>query len=151
MKPANRALQDRICEVLADALPGALTSAQIAEKVGGTRTLWEDCREGLVTEWRDDQGVLHRHVWKCRADPVDPPRYMHRESARHHAGEPGQVAQDSWQIPWDAMDMNPPLNRLARDGLVAKIKLPELRSVLWRWIGAEKAATVAELEELWQL
>lgn len=147
MKPTNRALQDRISEVLADAIPEALTSAQVAERVGGTRTLWEECRAGRVDRWHDDKGELHEHLWECRADPDR--KWFRTFEAQHHAGGSGQVDQDSWEIPYDAMDMNPPLNRLARDGLVAKVKLPELRTVLWRWLGPVKAEAVAELEDLW--
>lgn len=141
LKPENQALQDRICAVMADAWPELLTSAQIAERVGGMRTIWEVCGEHnpAFAQWREEQPG---RVW-CRAMSVD-----RRFPATHHDG---RVPQDSWEIPWDAMAMNPPLNRLARDGLLEKVTVRALRGVLWRWAGDTDDSTVTELESLWEL
>lgn len=141
LKPENQALQDRICAVLADAWPELLTSAQIAERVGGLRTIWLVC---AATDPRL-ASVRNEHpdyVW-CRAQRDDP-----RFPATHHDGP---VPQDSWEIPWDAMAMNPPLNRLARDGLLEKVTVRALRGVLWRWAGDTEDTTVIDLESIWEL
>lgn len=131
IKPENRALMDRISEVLADAWPDLLSSSEVAERVGGKKTMWEVCGK--------------TRGWGCRAerDRADG-RDM---SARHHDGP---VPQDSWERDWWAMDMNPFLNRLARDGLLEKIKVRALRGVLWRWAGDtdERDSLVADLERL---
>lgn len=141
IKPENQALSDRICAVLADAWPEMLTSAQIAEKVGGTKTMWDLCRAGQTYASYD--GLICR--WTCRADPGE-----NRFPAAHHDGP---VPQDSWEVPWNSMDINPHVNRLARDGLVQKIKVPALRGVLWKWAGDSEEAgdLVVELEQIWEM
>lgn len=147
IKPENQALQDRIAAVLADEWPEMLTSAQIAERVGGVRTIWEVCAQhnpALAKLRAERPGV----DW-CRADreSMQQPRHDgHEWNPKHH---PGPVPQDSWEVPWNAMDMNAPLNRLARDGAVEKIKVQALRAVLWRWAGDRDDATLTELESLW--
>ena len=142
LKPENQALQDRIAAVLADAWPDVLTSAQIAERVGGMRTIWEVCVESQAEIMA--MGRAHGFNYQCRAKSDD-----RRFPATHH---PGPVPQDSWEIPWDAMAMNPHLNRLARDGVLQKIKVQALRGVLWRRAGDSDAPDVlAELEASWQL
>lgn len=134
--PQNRALQDRAAAVLADAWPEMLTSTEVAEKVGGMRTLWEICRKGEV--------ALSGFVITCRADG---PR---RFPATHHDGP---VPQDSWEIPFSSFELNPILNRLAREGLVEKTKVESLRSILWRWSGDSDQADqqIEELESIWTM
>lgn len=126
LNPENQALQDSIAAVLADAWPDMLTSTQIAERVGGRKTHWERCH-----------GDEHcRVVWlRGGFDPV------------HHGGP---VPQDSWTRSWWAMDMNPALNRLARDGMATKVKLQSERSVLWAWAGDRDDELINQLEQLWK-
>ena len=129
--PANQALQDRIEAVLADAWPDMLTSSQIAERVGGMRTVWEVC--------------MATRGYTCRVGRNG------QFPATHH---PGPVPQDSWEVPWNAMDMNPPLNRLAREDRIRKVKVQALRAVLWSWAGdsADDNLTDAQvLEQMWSL
>jgi hypothetical protein len=80
----------------------------------------------------------------CRANRAYEGR---RFPATHHDGP---VPQDSWGVPLNAMDMNPPLNRLARDGAVEKINVQALRGVLWRWAGdtEERTQSISGLEAL---
>lgn len=140
IKPENQALQDRIQAVLADAWPDPLTSTQVAERVGGMRTIWEVCHQGKTYTNYEGRTVACR----CLADDGNK-----RFPATHH---PGPVPQDSWEIPWDAMAMNPHLNRLARDGVLQKIKVQALRGVLWRWAGDTDGPDVlAQLQALWSL
>lgn len=142
IKPENRALQDRIAAVLCDAWPEMLTSSQVAELVGGMRTLWEVCtpHNAQLVAWYVENG-RDLSLLTCRADRTDS-----RFPATHHDGP---VPQDSWQIPYDAMHMNPPLNRLARDGVVEKVKVQALRAVLWRWAGDRADDLVEDLEAIW--
>lgn len=138
--PHNQALQDRIAAVLCDAWPELLNSAQVAERVGGTRTLWEVCSKpdprmaGLRARYPD-------RSW-CRAEDGN-----RRFPATHHDGP---VPQDSWEVPWDAMTVNPPLNRLARDGVIEKVKVDALRTVLWRAVGGRADDVLAALEASWE-
>lgn len=144
MLPENRALMDRIAEVLADAWPELLSSSEVAERVGGVKTLWEVCRRGQTYVGYDGK----EHEWPCRVDRPHPYRHDgHDFNPRHHDGP---VAQDSWEVPYSSQDMNPMLNRLARDGMAEKIKVRALRGVLWRWSGDtdERDSLVADLERL---
>lgn len=142
MLPRNRALQDRVLAVLAEAHPEAFTSAQIADRVGGVKTYWETCK--AVDQWFVD--YYRDRGWDgpyCRAEHGDG-----RFPAKHHPPEaPGMAAQDSWEVPWRSGDINPILNRLGGEGRVTRHSVPDEQALRWVWVPDQEAlAVVADLE-----
>lgn len=128
ISPVNRAIQDVVETVLADAYPEALTATEIATRTGCRKPQWQEC--GL------------RRGFRCRAQD-ETRRELFRPE--HHPN-----GWDSWSYPINGQDINVMLNRLARDGLVNKVSDPGLRACLWSWRRDPATDDVlADLETAW--
>ncbi len=142
LKPANHALQDRVIAVLIDAHPWTLTTAEIAERVGGKKMLTMRCLAGLT--------LPNGAVARCRADLPADVRFV---PIAHHEPDDGSLPFDSWHVPYSPMDVGRILRRLETKGYdwVRRAGSATSPALKWQWVGPMPTRDIADLEQLWSL